>query len=157
MDRGKKIDLVNRVLHATVNSVVQYIDIATPYVPPGYEEQRAEVQRMRDEEVRTATELTDLVNALDGTPTVGVFPYWNIDLNYLDLRFLARFAAEHQEKAVAELEQELPKLRDDPKLHGTMARILGEKRGHLETLREIGKPPPEPEKAEEPEAEAASE
>ena len=114
----------------------------TRNVTVGLEEGRRKLQELRDAEARTATEITDLVAALDGVPEVGVFPYWNVDLNYLDLRFLARFAAQHQEKVIAEIEGDLDLVRGDPRLHGTLSRILEEKRAHLDVLKEIGTPPP---------------
>ena len=101
MTREEKIALLNRVLHGTVNSVVQYIDIAAPYVPPFCEAKVADLRRMRDEQAHAANEIVALVGQLEGVPQVEAFPYWNIDLNYLDIRFLARFAGEHDAKVVA--------------------------------------------------------
>ncbi|MFI5402529.1 MAG: hypothetical protein ACHQ1G_06295 [Planctomycetota bacterium] len=150
MTREEKIALLNRVLHGSVNSVIQYIDIAAPYVPPFCEARMPELRKMRDEEAHTANELVALVGELEGVPQVEVFPYWNVDLNYLDIRFLARFAAEHEAKFVAELEPALPELRDDPRLHGALGRILAEKRAHLAALQAIAAiptPPPDPERA----------
>lgn len=149
MTRDEKVSILNRILHGTVNSVVQYIDIATPYVPPFCEGRMAELRKMRDEEAHTANEIVALVGGLEGVPQVEVFPYWNVDLNYLDVRFLARFAAEHEAKFVAELEESLPDLRDDPKLHQALQRILDEKRAHLAALQAIAAiptPPPDPER-----------
>jgi hypothetical protein len=149
MTRDEKVALVNRVLHGTVNSVIQYIDIATPYVPPFCADRMAELEAMRDAEARTASELVALVGELEGVPQVEVFPYWNVDLNYLDVRFLARFAAEHEAKFAAELEAALPGVRDDPRVHGALTRILAEKRAHLAGLQAIAAiptPPPDPER-----------
>jgi hypothetical protein len=149
MTREEKVGLLNRVLHGTVNSVVQYIDIATPYVPPYCEAKMPDLRRMRDEEARTANEVVALIGELDGVPQVGAFPYWNVDLNYLDVRFLARFAADHEAKSAAEIEESLPELRDDPRLFGILERVLGEKRAHLETLKSIAAiptPPPDAER-----------
>ena len=39
-------DVLNRLLHDTVNSVVQYAEISAPYVPPDFAEQEAAVQRV---------------------------------------------------------------------------------------------------------------
>ncbi len=150
MTRDEKVALVNRVLHGTVNSVVQYIDLATPYVPPFCEGRMPELRKMRDEEAHTANELVALVGELEGVPQVEVFPYWNVDLNYLDIRFLARFAAEHEAKVVKELESGLPDLREDPRLHGALGRVLEEKRAHLAGLQAIAAiptPPLDPERA----------
>lgn len=149
MTREEKIALLNRVLHGSVNSVLQYIEIATPYVPPFCEGRMADLRRMRGEEAHTANELVALVGELEGVPQVEVFPYWNVDLNYLDVRFLARFAAEHEAKFVAELESGLPDLRDDPRLHGALGRVLAEKRAHLSALQGIAAiptPPLDPER-----------
>jgi len=155
MEKSRKIDLLNRALHGTVNSVVQYIESAAPFVPPGYEEQHEAVLRMKDDEVETATALTALINELDGVPKVGVFPYWNVDLNYLDLRFLCRFAAQHHEKTIVALEQEVDEVRDDPRVHAALSAALEQKRAHVAALREIGGADEDPaEKSDEP-AEAA--
>lgn len=134
------VDILNRVLHGTVNSVVQYIGIAVPYVPPGHEEAQADLATIRGEEAATAAELTEAIAALDGVPKVGVFPYWNVDLNYLDLRYLAGLAAEDLEKAIAGLEGELDSVLHQPDVHGLLGRVLEQKRAHLARLREIGKP-----------------
>jgi len=150
MTRDEKVVVLNRVLHGTVNSVVQYIDLATPYVPAFCEGRVAELRKMRDEQATTANEIVALVGELEGVPQVEVFPYWNVDLNYLDVRFLARFAAEHEAKFASELEAALPDLRDEPRVHGALARILAEKRAHLATLQAIAAiptPPPDPERA----------
>jgi hypothetical protein len=150
MTRDEKVLFLNRILHGTVNSVVQYIEVAAPYVPPYCEGRMADLRRMRDEEARTAHEVTALVAGLDAVPQVDVFPYWNVDLNYLDVRLLARFAADHEAKCVAEIEGALGDFRDDPRLFGAVGRILAEKRAHLETLRSIAAiptPPPDPDRA----------
>lgn len=132
------VALLNRVLHGTVNSVVQYIDIASPYVPPGAGEDVAALRRMRDEEIAQAARVRDAIARLDGVPAVGVFPYWNVDLNYLDVRFLARFAAAHQERLIAEIEADLGRVRDHAEVRSLLESLLAEKRAHLEGLRAIG-------------------
>jgi len=138
MEREAKVDLLNRVLHGTVNSMLQYIENATPYVPKEHEADYEEIKRCRDDEIETVQELTDLIAALDGVPKAGVFPYWNIDLNYLDLRWMARFAAGHEEKEIALIEAELEDVGDDPRLHALLTKILARKRQHLELLRRTG-------------------
>ncbi|MCK6459180.1 MAG: hypothetical protein L6Q95_04715 [Planctomycetes bacterium] len=144
MTRDEKVALLNRILHGTVNSVVQYIGIATPYVPPWCEERMGELEAMRDAEAKTANEVVALIGELEGVPQADVFPYWNVDLNYLDVRYLARFAAEHEAKVVREIEESLADLRDDPRLHGAVQRILGEKRAHLEALKAVAAIPTPP-------------
>ncbi|MHC4133622.1 MAG: ferritin-like domain-containing protein [Planctomycetota bacterium] len=144
MDDARTIDLLNRVLHGTVNSVIQYIDLARPYVPPGCESDVEELHRLRDEETVTATELTELITELDGVPKVDPFDYWNVDLNYLDLRFLARFAAEHQDKVIAEIEAHLESVRDDARVYRLLQAIVAEKSAHKDVLLKVAdKPGPE--------------
>ena len=137
MDRSACIDLLNHVLHGTVNSVVQYIDISGAYVPKGYEEKFEAIRRMKTEEAESAHSINVALAELDGTPKVGVFEYWNVDLNYLDLRFLARFAADHQEKVIRALESRIEAARDFPQVYSLLRDTLEQKRAHLEELREI--------------------
>ena len=141
MNREQRIALLNRALHGTINSVIQYIDVAAPYVPAGFEDCLATLRGMRDEEVVAANEITDLLAELDGVPKAGVFDYWNVDLNYLDVRFLARFAAEHLDKAIAEIEAEVEGAGDDPRVAGLLTRLLEQKRRHKDALVAIAERP----------------
>ncbi len=137
MQTSKTLDVLNRLLDGTVNSIVQYAEIGAPYVPANFEEQKREIERIADEAKPLATELVDLIQRRDGVPTVGVFPYWNVDLNYLDLRFMAKFATEREAGLVDELEAELDSLSQDPEAHGLVRRALEQKRAHLAKLAEI--------------------
>lgn len=130
-------DTLNRVLHATVNSVVQYLAVSEPYIPPGFD-RMDEIEAIRDAEVKQAHAITDLLLGMDVNPAVGIFEYWNVDLNYLDVRFMTRFAANHQAKIVEDLEAAVDAVRDDAASHALLARLLEEKRTHLETLQDIG-------------------
>jgi len=131
----KRIDILNRALHGCVNSVLQYIESATPHVSEDQQENYRKLMGMRGEEAALAGELSAQVTALDGIPKVGVFPYWNVDLNYLDLGFMVRFAAKDVEKAIAELESELDLVRDDLNVFRLLERLLEQKRTHLAALR----------------------
>ena len=139
---------LNRVLSGTVNSIVQYVEISAPYVAPDCAGHAQSMERMRHEETVQAQVLDELVLRCDGVPTVEAFPYWNIDLNYLDLRFMARFAAKHEETVIAEMESGLDSIKSDPVCLTKVQGILEEKRRHLELLREIGTPPEPPKKPE---------
>ncbi|MHC4960081.1 MAG: ferritin-like domain-containing protein [Planctomycetota bacterium] len=149
------IDLLNLALHGTVNSIIQYLHISDPYVPPGMEEAMETIQRLRDEEVHSSHEITEALAALDGTPKVGVFPYWNVDLNYLDVRFMARFALDQQRQTIAEIEGGRDAARDYPAVHALLGRIIEEKRSHLAALEEIAGPDPAEAEAAEAPAESA--
>ena len=128
------IDVLNRLLHDTVNSVVQYAEISAPYVPEGFGEQAAILQSVADEEKTLANETVDLIVSRDGVPQVATFPYWNVDLNYLDIRFMAKFAMEVQEKTIRRIEEELKLVEDDPEAHGLLRRALEQKRDQLTRL-----------------------
>ena len=137
MDNQRCIALLNQVLDGTVNSVVQYIGISGAYIPPDFSEQMETLARIRQEEAQMAHDLNDALHQLDGAPKVGVFKYWNVDLNYLDARFMARFAARHQEEVVAALEECLEGVRDNGKVHRLLSGMLDRKREHLAELRAV--------------------
>lgn len=141
MDRQAKIDILNRVLHGVVNSVLQYMEAATPYIPEGDEEKWGEILRIRDEEVEIAHELHGAIGALDGVASIGSFPYWNIDLNYLDLCWVAGFAKRHQDRVTAEIEQVLPLVRGDARVHGLLTRVLETQRAHATVLDAVAAKP----------------
>ena len=138
MDRQAKLDLCNRALHGVVNSVLQYMETATPYVPEGAEEEWGRVLAARDAEAAVATEIHALVGELDGVAGVGVFPYWNVDLNYLDLRWFCRFANKHNLAELEWTERVLPDLRSDSKLHGLFTRLLMMRQGQAAVLAAVG-------------------
>ena len=143
---AERVAFLNCVLSDTVNSVVQYAGISMPYVAPDCTGHKETMDRIRGEESVHANTLNELIQRSNGVSTVDAFPYWNIDLNYLDLRFMARFAATHQEKAIRLIEEGADVLRTDPVAHTKVSGILEEKRRHLGELCEIGKKPvPEPE------------
>jgi len=137
MQTSNAMDLLNRLLDGTVNSVVQYAQIGAPYVPEGFDDQMAEINRISNEEKQLAVELVDLIQSRDGVPSVGVFKYWNIDLNYLDIRFMAKFAVQQESDVVDQVEAALDSVAGDPEVHGLVRRALEQKRGHLEKLAEI--------------------
>ena len=131
------IDVLNRWLHDTVNSVVQYAEISAPYVPPDFDEQLAVFNRVSDEEKALANACVAHLDTRDGVPKVGIFPFWNVDLNYLDLRFLAKFAAEQQQQVIARVEKELDLVNDDPELHAFVKTALEQKKEHGSALLEV--------------------
>lgn len=133
------IDVLNRLLHDTVNSVTQYAEISAPYIPEGMDEELQGMQRVADEEKLLAGEIVAMIGTRDGVPQVGVFPYWNVDLNYLDVRFMAKFAVEHQDEAITRLEGELEMVRDDPEVHAFLKKAIEQKREHRELLDAAGK------------------
>lgn len=137
MDRQAKIDVLNRVLHGTVNSVLQYVEASTPYVSEEAEEQWEEILRIRDEEIELILDLRAAISALDGIAAVGVFPYWNIDLNYLDLDWMAGFAKKHQDGLIGELVALLPEVRSDARIHGLLSRVLEKMREHSVVLARV--------------------
>jgi hypothetical protein len=144
MDDARTVSLLNRVLHGTVNSMIQYIDVARPYVPSVCDGDLEMLRRLRDEEAVTAAKLTELIAELDGVPKVDPFDYWNVDLNYLDLRFLARFAAAHQDKVLAEIEAHVESVRNDVRVYRLLRAIAAEKQAHRDALLQIAdKPDPE--------------
>ena len=138
MDREAKLDLANRALHGVVNSVLQYMENATPFVPEGAEDDWAQVLAARDAEAAMAAEIHTLVGELDGVAKVGVFPYWNVDLNYLDLDWFCRFANQHNLTELERTERVLPDLRPDPKMHGLFSRLIVMRRGQAEVLARVG-------------------
>jgi len=137
MQTTPTLDVLNRLLDGTVNSVVQYAEIGAPYIPDGFDEQMQEFKRIGDDEKNLANETVAMIQSRDGVPAVGVFRFWNVDLNYLDIRFMAKFAVQHEGKLIADLEAALDSLTNDPEAHGLVRRAIEQKREHLTKLADI--------------------
>ena len=96
-----------------------------------------EVQSIADEEKTLATETAAMINARDGVPQVGVFDFWNVDLNYLDLRWMAKFAMQHEQDSIDRIEGHLDMVADDPEVASFLRRAIDQKKEHLEKLATI--------------------
>ena len=131
MERDKAVRLVNDALSREYNSVSEYVLHSSPYTVPADAAALKTFQEIRDRQAATASWLTTrLREDLGAGPTLRAFEYWDWDLNYLSVPYLARFAVEHYRKVTAEYDALLKDLGDDPVLKGVFTRLRDEHKAH---------------------------
>jgi len=75
-------------------SAASYVFDAQPYTEPEDASVLAALQRVREDDLRDAELLAQLLRHYDLVPEAGVFPFWHRDLNYLSVPYLANFVVE---------------------------------------------------------------
>ena len=89
MDGARAVSLLNRVLHGTVNSVIQYMDIARPYVPPVCEGDVEDLQRAVEFNQREGHPPADL-EASGGITLNSIFAIAETGVDYISVGALTK-------------------------------------------------------------------
>ena len=135
MDRDRAVRMVNDALSREYNSVAEYVLHSSPYTTPEDAPALKVFEEIRDRQAATASWLTTRLREDFGAgPTLRAFEYWNVDLNYLSVPYLVRFAFEHYGKAVAGFEEALKEIGDDPALKPIFLRLRDEAKVHRAAL-----------------------
>lgn len=127
-------DLLTRCFY----SAAGYVFESDPYVVPEDDELLRALGSIREDDRRHAHVLGALVQGLGGVPGTGVFPWWNLDLNYLTVPCLGRFvvdAIEHEIGLYASLIAKWPA--EDAGARAALESILSDKQGHVAALRPV--------------------
>src|SRR5262245_31575015 len=127
-------DLLTRAFYSGAG----YVFESDPFVVPEDSDLLAALSSIREDDRRHAHVLGTLLQARGAVPQPGVFPWWNLDLNYLTVPCLGRFVVET-------LDQETGMYRglvsdwphDDPAGRAALEWILTDKTDHLSRLRPV--------------------
>lgn len=113
-----------------------YVFESDPFVVPEDAELLDLFKAVREDDRRHAHVLGTLIAAREGVPQPGVFPWWNLDLNYLTVPCLSRFVIESLEHEVRLYRGLIDAWsNDDPAGKAALEWILADKQGHLGKLR----------------------
>ena len=115
-----------------------YVFESDPYVVPEDDALLQALASVREEDRRHAHVLGALVQGLGGVPAPGVFPWWNLDLNYLSVPCLGRFVVgslEHETGLYSRLISQWPA--EDAGGRAALESILSDKKGHIADLRPV--------------------
>jgi hypothetical protein len=124
-------DLLTRCFYSGAG----YVFECDPYVVPEDDELLQVLAAIRADDRRHAHVLGALVQGLGGVPQPGVFPWWDLDLNYLTVPCLARFVLESLEDEEVRYEATIAEWpREDPGGRAALQSILADKRDHAARL-----------------------
>ena len=135
MDREEAVRLVNDAVSREYNSVSTYVLHSSPYTVPADDAALKAFEGVRDRQAATASWLTERLREDFGAgPTLRAFEYWKLDLNYLSIPYLVRFACGHFDRAAAEYDGVLARAAEDGKMTPIFTRLRDEARSHRAAL-----------------------
>jgi hypothetical protein len=128
-----------RVLEAVVRresrSLLQYAAEAFPWATPAEQAALARLQRLITAEQRAVARVADLLQRRrHRAPYLGPYPMAFTNLNFISLDHLLPVLAEHQERALAELDRDLAVV-TDPEARAALEQLRAVKRDHLAALK----------------------
>ncbi len=134
--REELIEKLQRDLTRKTYSFVEYVTMASPYVPEGREPMWELLLRLRTEERQHAELLSRLIVALGGIPNPGLFDEGAADTNYLHIDYLYKLLIRHKEQSVKEFEQRVNDSSGFPEARAVLLKILEDEKEQLAVLRE---------------------
>jgi len=129
--------LLQDIFRRESRSLLEYVSDAYPWATPHERTTLTTLQKLIEEERQNATALGRcLVRCRIGLPHLGAYPFSFTTMNYVSLDHLLPLLVEHQQRALEELQTDLPKIAgQDAQVH--VQRILETKRRHLQTLQSM--------------------
>lgn len=129
------IAALNAVFVHRYHSVAQYILDANPYVRPQDQDLLRRIQAIAEYDKVQAERLTDLIEQLDGVPSVSPFDHEVAEWNYLSLTHLAQQLMTVLSRRLAEYEKLLAALEDVPLARNALRDTCEALRKQIETLK----------------------
>jgi hypothetical protein len=136
------IDALNQDLQRKANELFSYALDSTPYIPRGDEHILETFQRLIPIDRDNAKTLADAVRLLDGVPSPGCWDLGIADMNYLNIRFLAKQIMGELRETERQLESHLELAKDFPKARAALHGVLDDTRFERELIEEALKKPP---------------
>jgi hypothetical protein len=128
---------LNRVLTIVNRSFPMYAASACPWTHPGDERASKVLHRITVDYEMYVRRLADLLLERRQLQGFGEFPMIYTDTHDLGLDYLVSELIDYQKQDIVELELCLPVLKPDPTGKALAEEILGNARGHLQSLEEL--------------------
>ena len=141
MARPDPTDVLARLFLVVYRSLPMYLVDAIPWTHPSNERAQQALSGIVADERLYAQRIADLILRHRGRIETGDFPMEFTDLNLLSLDFLLTEMVRCQRRDIGLIERCVADLAGDAEARALAQEILGNARGHLETLQELLKRP----------------
>jgi hypothetical protein len=141
MSDTASINTLNRLLTILHRSLPMYLSEASPWRQQGDEQAAATLAQIVANQQRDCRRIAELVLERHGAIDLGEFPMEFTDLHFLSLDFLTKELVRYQKRVVADIENCVARLADDPRAHTLAQEVLGSERAHLDLLEELAHQP----------------
>lgn len=135
MQNAEVIDLLNRILRTLYRSLPMYLQGRRVWA--GGEQLRLALQALVADQQYYVERIGQIIYRLDGRIETGQFPLDFTSINDVSLEWLWNTVIDHQSRDVAVLEACFKALADAPEVAPLAEEVLGNARGHLQTLDEL--------------------
>lgn len=141
MNSSSTIDVLNRLYGLHLRSLPMYLRDATPWTHNGDSKGQETLSHIVADHENTAARLGSMILDRDGVIDPGKFPMEFTGWNDLSFGFLLQRLIELQGRAIRVIESCVRQLHHDPHAKAVAEEILGEAKGHLQSLQELTRQP----------------
>lgn len=137
MSSASTIDALNRLYAIHNRSLPMYLRYAVPWTHRGDESACEVLQQVAADQQRTVDRLGTLILDCSGDVNSGEFPMSFTGLHDLSLDYLIGLSIKYQQRDIADIEACVAQLQTFPLGKAMAEEILGEAKGHLDSLSEL--------------------
>ena len=135
--------LLQEIAHRESRSILQYVEDVFPWTNAAEQPTLPRIRKLiLEEQACTAGLVRFLFRQRVAPPFLGSYPEHFTALNYVSLDYLLPLLVEYQQKAVADLERDRPRLTDSAAA-AEVQKILEIKRRHLQELKALAAKQPQ--------------
>ncbi len=130
-------DVLNQALTTLYRSLPMFIGEVRPYTHSGDEKATQLLANIVGDQKHYSEKIAELILDLNGAPSPGQYPMIYTDLHLLSLDYLMTEVAEQQHRDVVTLAECAADAKNDQRARKLLEEVLGNARGHLESLEEL--------------------
>jgi len=137
MDAAKValIDGLNDDLQRKANDLFRYVLESGSYIPKGDEHIMPLFERLARIETDNAESLAAAIRLLEGVPSPGVWDLGVADMNYLNVRFVAKQVIEQLEESVRRLERRLEQSENYPRVKAIVLSVFDDTKFQIDQIK----------------------
>ncbi len=139
--RPDATEVLNRLFQIVTRSLPMYLAGADPWTKSSDEPATKALERIVADAKFYSSRLAEMILEYRGRIDQGDFPMEFTELNMLSLDYLVKELPQYLRSDLAEIQRCIDDLRDDIGARVLAEELLGNTRGHLETLEELAKQP----------------
>jgi hypothetical protein len=141
MNQSKTIDALNRLYVLHNRSLPLYLRDAGPWEREGDERAKETLAHIIEDHLASVDRLGAMILDRDGAVEHGRFPMEFTGWHDLSFDFILRRLIDVQRLAIGAIESCVRQLDHDPEAKAVAEEILGQAKGHLESLQELTREP----------------
>lgn len=141
MPQPSSVDVLNRLLRIVFRSLPMYLVNTSPWTSRGDGRAEAVLGQLVSDSRHYSQRIADMILDRNGVLEHGSFPIGFADVHDLSLDYLIGEIIEAQRNDVARIEQCVKLLANDRAAKALAEEVLGNARGHLESLEELTEQP----------------